>query len=478
MKHAFARLAGLLIVVALVLSGCNLIGTDRIMELDQQMAAMKEKFSGVVASYDGGEITQEDVMASFSSQYSYMSQLYAQFYGVNMTEDMVSSLQDGVVKNAVQDVAVAKQMEARGLSLSDDKLAEIQSESDEMFQQAYDSFYAQAEGNTDEIKAKQTEYDMYSNGYTKEALYNIELAEARHEFIEETLEAEITEVTDEELQAAYDEKVSEDEETYTATPGQIGSTMTSEDAMVCWMPEGYRTVKHILIVPESDVLTAVTDARTALKDGESALEDLRSELDALNDDDAEAEDADTADAADAEAEAGEEVRTAEAIQADIDKAEADLEPLKQAVAKAEADCLASQQEKIDEIYGKLADGEDFAALIEAYGEDPGMQNEPTKTRGYYVCAESTNWDQNFTDGAMALEAVGDVSQTPVIGTSGIHIIRYESDVPSGAVALEEVRDRLYEDTLEELKHEHFDSELASWVEALNPEYHLDAFKLD
>ena len=57
MKRTLARLAGLLIILALVLSGCNLIGTDRMMELDQQFAALKEKYSGVVATYEGGEIT-------------------------------------------------------------------------------------------------------------------------------------------------------------------------------------------------------------------------------------------------------------------------------------------------------------------------------------------------------------------------------------------------------------------------------------
>ena len=33
-------------------------------------------------------------------------------------------------------------------------------------------------------------------------------------------------------------------------------------------------------------------------------------------------------------------------------------------------------------------------------------------------------------------------------------------------------------TLATLKTEHFDEELAAWTEALNPVYHLDAFKLD
>ena len=40
-----------------------------------------------------------------------------------------------------------------------------------------------------------------------------------------------------------------------------------------------------------------------------------------------------------------------------------------------------------EIDARLAGGEDFMALMAEYGEDPGMQNEPTATRGYYVSAK-------------------------------------------------------------------------------------------
>ena len=104
-----------------------------------------------------------------------------------------------------------------------------------------------------------------------------------------------------------------------------------------------------------------------------------------------------------------------------------------------------------------------------------MQNEPTKTRGYYVCENSTRWDANFKAAAMALANVGDVTETPAIGTSGIHIIRYESDAVPGAIDMETVRDALYEEALESARTTHFNDALKSWVEALNPVYHLDAF---
>lgn len=471
MKRVYVRLAGLLIAVMLVLSGCNLIGTDQIMQLEQDLAAKQKQYASVVATYDGGEITQEDVMAGFSSQYNYMSQLYAQYYGTGVSSDIVDSIKESAVQNEVQHIAIAREMEKRGLTIEEDALADVQAHADEDYQSVYDSYYAAAEGSSDEIRAKQAEYNMYVAGYTRESLYNLELANANLDKIQKVVEDEITEVTEEQLQAAYDEKVADDEELYTDNPGRYGSTMTSEGATVYWVPEGYRTVKHILVKPADDVLAAVTDARGTLKSAEAALEKLQAELDALNDDEGDDEEAD--DALPKEA-----PRAAEEIQADIDAATAGLEPLKAAVEEAESACLASVQDKLDEIYAKIGEGEDFDALIEAYGEDPGMQNEPAKTTGYYVCAESNNWDANFTAGSMALEKVGDISEKPVISSSGVHIIRYESDVASGQIALDDVREALTESTLETMKSDHFDEELHAWTEALNANLTLENFKLN
>ncbi len=475
MRHTISRLMGLMLVLALVLSGCNLVGIDPIMQLDEDLAAKVKQFSGVVASYDGGEITQADVMSNLVSQYSYMSQMYS-MYGMNMTSDVLNSIEESVVQGAVEDVAIAKQIESRGLKLSDEKLAEVQTKADESYQQAYDSLYGQATGK-DDVRAKQAEFDAYANGYSKEGLYALELAAANRELIEDAVKGEIAEVTDEQLQTAYDEKVASDESSYADAPGSFESAMSSSSSIVCWIPEGYRTVKHILVKPEDTVLTAFTDARSAYKSAQSALEDLQAELDALNDDDAGAEAEEAAEGEEAP-EATEAPRTAEEIQADIDAAEANLATLKTDMESAASACIASVQDKLDEIYGKIEAGEDFSALIAEYGEDPGMKNEPTATRGYYVSARSTAWDQAFTDGAMSLEKVGDVTMTPVVSGSGVHIIRYESDVTPGAVALDDVREQLTEDTLKKLQDDHYSSELQSWVSALNAEYHLDAFDLN
>ena len=123
MRHTLVRLTGLLLALMLVLTGCNLIGIDPMMQLDEDFAALKKQYSGVVATYDGGQITQEDIMGTFVSQYSYLSQLYA-MYGLNMPSDDTTDIVQSVAEAAIEDVAIAKQIESRGLSLGEEKLAE------------------------------------------------------------------------------------------------------------------------------------------------------------------------------------------------------------------------------------------------------------------------------------------------------------------------------------------------------------------
>lgn len=492
MRRTFAKLAALMLALTLVLSGCNLVDVDQLALIAQQREEVAETLSTVLVEYDGGTLTAQDVMPVFYSNYSYMSQIYSSM-GYEVDTETVNSILEDAVQTELENRVIAAQFEERGLSLpvTEEEIAE---EADTAYQTNYEYALEYASGDTDEERAANAELVLFSEGYTPEYMYNMMLSSYQADALQADVEAEVTEVTDEELQAAYDEKVAADEETYTESPTDIESDATDASSVICWRPEGYRAVKHVLVIPEDDVLQAVTDARNAVDAAEEELAVLEEELAALTDDDAAgdettdaagdettgttggaANDAASSDASDGttDAEATDAPRTAEEIQADIDAKVAEIEQLEQAQAEAEAACLASVSGVTDEIYAQLEAGESFDDVMATYGEDPGMQSEPSMTTGYYVSAESTTWDANFTAGAMALENVGDYSATPVISTSGVHIIYYYEDVPAGAVPLDEVRDALYDQTLETMREEHYTEQLAAWVEALNPVYHLD-----
>lgn len=456
MRARFAKVLGLLLVLALTLSGCNLIEVDAKMQADEDIAKLDKLFAKVVATYDGGEVTADEVMGEFTTSYNESLYMY-QYFGYSMTEDQVHGIMENAIREHVRDQIVAAHFD-EGETLTEEELADVETHAQEQYDAMLESAMSSAEGKDDAAKEANAQVLLKQVGMLYDSIYANELRGAKVEKLEQSLRDAVTEVSEEDLQAAYDAKVAEDEETYT-DGSSFESAMTGDSDIVCWVPDGYRTVKHILVMPADDLKTAYTDAASELRDAQSALDTLQAELDALNDDDA-----------------TEEQRSQEEIEADIAAAEETLAEKQSALDAAARACLNNVKETTDEIYAKLEAGEDFADLIAEYGEDPGMQNEPTSSRGYYVSANSTNWETNFRDAAMALEKVGDYTLEPVVSGSGVHIIRYESDVTGGPVALDEVRDALYEQTLTEKQEANCSDTIDAWVEAANLSIDVEAFE--
>ena len=457
MNAKIAKVLGLVLVLALVLSGCNLIEVDADMQADEDIAKLDKQFSKVVASYDGGEVTANDVMGEFTNNYSQTYYLYQYYFGYSMTADEVHSLMEESIDQHVRNAIVAEHFDET-MELSAEELAEVETLAQESFETAQTGALDAAEGKTDKEKQANTRVLLKQEGLTYDSIYANQLVSTKVSKMEQSLRDAVTEVSDEDLQAAYDAKVAEQQESYT-DGSSFESDMSGDSAIVCWMPEGYRTVKHILVIPETELMDAYKTAVSDLSSAQSTLEGYQAELAALNDDDA-----------------TEGARTAEEIQADIDAAEASVASAQSAVETAAQACLDSVKDKTDEIYARLEAGEDFEALIAEYGEDPGMQNEPTSSRGYYVSAASTNWEVNFRDAAMALENVGDYTTEPVLSGSGVHIIRYESDVTAGPVALDEVREALYAETLTEKQEANVTDTIEAWVAERNVSIDADAFE--
>ena len=452
MRHTYAKLAALLLILSFALTGCNLIKVDQVEVFKQEREEMEELYSAVVANYDGGEVTVFDALGTFYSNYSYIAQMYS-YFGMEVSEEDIASMQEEAVQNVVINSVIKKEFESRGLTIemSEEELTEqVETE----YLSSLENYKSMSSGKTEEEREAEAELALFVEGFTRDTLYEMYMDQYRAEALQASIEGEITEVTEEELQAAYDERVAANQETYTETPNAFESDiMDEETGAICWIPEGYRTVKHVLVIPEETVLQAVTDARNSLTAAKTDLEDAEAEMETAGDDEAS--------------------RTAEEIQADIDEKTALVAEKEAAVADAEAACLASVKEKTDLIYADLAAGKSIDEVMAAYGEDPGMQSEPNMTTGYYVREDSTTWDDNFTAGSMALAQVGEYSAEPVISSSGVHIIYYNSDVTGGAVALEDVRAELTEETLATLKTEHYTNCMSDWYKALNAEYHME-----
>ncbi len=118
-------------------------------------------------------------------------------------------------------------------------------------------------------------------------------------------------------------------------------------------------------------------------------------------------------------------------------------------------------------------GYDWNELVTSYNDDPGMAAGAVHAEtGYAVCENMSGFDPAFTASAMSLQQVGDVGD-PAKGSYGYYIIRFESEVPEGPVALADERDALHDSLLSTKKNDFYNSQVDQWVSEAKVVYHLE-----
>ncbi|AUG58460.1 peptidylprolyl isomerase [Acetivibrio saccincola] len=122
--------------------------------------------------------------------------------------------------------------------------------------------------------------------------------------------------------------------------------------------------------------------------------------------------------------------------------------------------LAEIKPKAEEVLEKAKNGEDFEALIDEYGEDPGMESEEYKD-GYLV-DEMSNFELPFKEASLKLEE-GEISDL-VPTVYGYHIIKAYEKSEEKVYTLEEKRDEIKERLDREKKNEFVEKEIDRWME--------------
>lgn len=449
---------------------------ERIAELEAQVELYQPYYDAqVIVEYDGGVVFLDDIL----EQYAGVDSQFSSYYGVSLADYGYDTVYKQLIaETLLQDAVLEAKATELGLDqLDDETMAGLTEEAAANFESYITSVwdYFASDDLTDEEIREECITNLEAMGYTEDALLETLIDNYVSEQLYNYITADVT-VTEEDIQAAFDELVAEQEASF-ADDSTYNTSRNNGDTIV-WNPEGYRMVRHVLIKFTDDQATRYSELQ-------DTLDTLNEELEALQtaaEEAAAATDESTTEATDetapeATAEATDEAaaettgetaeateapaRTEEEINAEIADVEAELTALYE-------ELLPTAQEVID----AFNSGTSFSDLIDQYNEDPGMENEPTATNGYAVSANSTAWDPAFTEGAMSIESIGEISE-PVYGQNGIHIIYYDSDIPAGAVDLETVRAEIEESALNTKLNDTYDNTLAEWVEAVNPVYHYD-----
>lgn len=453
------KLTALVLALLLALSGCSLIEIDK--EMDDAEA---------VATVNGETITKGEIKDTYDYYVDYYNYM-GSYYGI--TYD-TSTLKDDVIEAFIENKIVSQKAKELGLDqLTDEDKASVEVQAAEELEEYITEHGddVNTEGMSDEDARAAVLAHLEEEGVTLESLIKNDTEKLISDRVRESVIKDVV-VEDSDIEEAYNKEVADDESTFTNSAYLYEMYRTNGTTTVYWNPEGYRTVKHILLKlsdEQSAARTALDDELKEIEDAIAALEAPAEETEETAEGEAEETEATETEATETEA-TETETTEEEAGEAEgetvvtLEDLEARRNEVLNKMAALDEEHLASFSEKVEEIMGKLADGASFEELIDEYGEDPGMQSEPGKSEGYYVSAESTTWDPAFTEAAMALEKVGDVSE-PVLGTNGVHIIYYNSDVTPGPVPMDEVREALSESLLSTKQDETYDAAYQAWHDA-------------
>ncbi|MBO4884791.1 MAG: SurA N-terminal domain-containing protein [Clostridia bacterium] len=438
MRTRIWKLTALVMALLLALTGCSLI------EIDQEMDNAE-----AVATVNSATITKGEVKNTYEYYQNYYAYMNYYYTGSSDISSQLESIKDTVLELFIRNELVKQKAAELGLdTLTDDDKATIEEkaagELEDYIADELEDGHIDTEGlSEEEIRAAALAH-LEENGVTLDALIESDTASFIADRVRENVISGIS-VDDSEIQEAFDKEVADDESSFSSST-YLYELYRSNGTAIYWNPEGYRTVKHILLKMSDDQkseLTALDDELDGVQDMIDALENPSEEADA-----------------DAAEEATEEAEPA----LTLDELTARKAELEKKIEDKKAEIIASFSDKTDEIYKKLEEGASFDDLMAEYGEDPGMQSEPSMTEGYYVAEGSTIWEDIFTETAMALAKKGDVSE-PVLGSNGVHIIYYNDDVTPGAIDIATVRDDLAASLLSTKQDDAYEAEYQKWYSA-------------
>lgn len=438
------------IVIAVVLAlaftvsmfGCSLVSVNE--EKDRAQ---------VIAKVGDMEITKGEYLDLYE-YYLYIYQMYGQ--DPTASAEALASFQDLILDAVVSTKVTAYQAKLQGY----DKLtAEQQAEIDESVQSDLDYFKEAAQSQAESEVAEDPSLDLekrkaeifdemmeqqYGEKLTEEQLKAKLLEEkttnAAITAMQDAFYASVT-VTDEEIQAAFDEQLASDKNTLTANPSGYKSSQELFERIggtpPLYVPEGYIRIKLISVLSEEELGTEYTELQSKMQELSNELSKLTLEDEAAN------------------ADRIAQIKTEYAA--------------KKAQAEAMRDSLfASIKPKIEEAYQKLQGGASFDEVMKEYTQDPdfmvaegGSESVFYKT-GVLLSDATLDYSEQVREAAKKLTMPGSYSEI-IIDDEGYHIIQLVGVEPAGERKLADYLEQFKESVLSAKQEDEWYTMLEEWA---------------
>ena len=453
-------LLGLLLVLTLLLSSCSLIVKDQALDNAYPVITMGDQV-----------VTKAKVMEEVENQLESQAYMYS-MYGLSYDKTDPKNIEDAKT-SAIESLKNDMVLTAKAKELGLDQLTEEEKQTAETkAQESWDGAISTAElyyvtdeekQGKDEAAIKElAEKRLIDMGVTKDTYLETQTRQIIDDKLFDLAVKDVV-VTDEEIQADYDSKVEADKATYGEKAGSYADAVNG-GTTVYYAPAGVRRVKQILIKFKDEDQSAITAAKAQVTEATSAVTTAQAKVDS---------------AKQILATEGISEETKSLAEADLAAADKELEEANAKLVeanKAQEEATAKAYENIDAdtdaVIASLDAGEDWTRLMDEKNQDTGMKN---NEKGYAVAADMGNFDAAFVEAAMALQKVGDYSPKTK-GIYGYYIIRYDSDEPEGAIALDSVKETISSALLKTKQNTAYTEQVAKWVEEAGIKVDLNALK--
>ncbi|MDR1619694.1 MAG: SurA N-terminal domain-containing protein [Clostridiales bacterium] len=440
MKKRFTALIALLLLAAALLAGCSLVSVNQEKDLAQIVAKVGEE-----------EITKE----YFLNELKYMVNMYQQF-GMDPTQ---STDEFAYFKKMIVDEMLNYEMQnyearKRGYAdkLTDDDLKEIEESVDDIDREVYNAAVTQTNSsletnpdlNYDEELTVQ--YRVAAASYVGEEMDQSGLREWGRDYyiknkitamLQDDIYAEVT-ISDEEVRAAYDEKVESD----TLAAEDLSYYKSAQEDYEkyggippMFVPDGYKRFKLIKVDIPADFGEEYNEKLTKMEEIKAEIGDLA---------------------------VAEETSENTALLAER-KAEYSALQVESAAIRDAA--LAQSKTKIDEASQKLSDGAAFDDVMKEYTSDLDYIDYPAfgeSGKLMSVASEVEDWDAAIKTAALALTTPGDYTDTIELA-DGYYILQYVKNEPGGVRSFADYEADFRETALTEKQDAEWSALLAEWV---------------
>jgi len=444
-------------LVALIMCVCMMLGMTAVAEEAAVIELPELTADTAVATMNGETLLWSAVENNYNALVSQYSSYYDMADPANVELFRAVALENTIIETLLGQKAVEL-----GLSeLTAEEVAEAEAAAQTDWSAAIDNYlaYFYPDLTAESAEADITAAEAEAEQYYKDGGYDLQiLTEEYKKYMVldkvQSLMIQDASVTDEEVEAYYQELVAADKELYENDIAAYMAYNSQVDMMAMYAamygsanemdyawykPEGFRAVRHILLPVDEELMNTYTDLQARFEEQQIAAEPAETET----------------------AEGGE----AETTEAPVTEEQ---------VNEAKAAIFASLADTIEEINQKVVEGVDFDELITTYGvdangnpSDPGMVSTPY----YEVCAASdTVYVAEFVEASMSIPEVGGIS-APYLSSFGIHIVKYLHDIPGGPVEMTDYqREVKRAELLNAKQNDLYSAQVDAWLAESSLEY--------